>query len=279
MSSELTIATPDATVITTALNDMHTNLRSVIGQIDEMIAEHHAANIMTMWRVGELINEIDTNPENYLTEAQQTQHMSPSALLTNFFHKAYPPEQFETARRLYEAYAILCLVNSRCPARPNWRLTATHVQLLLAIPDAAQRKVVETKCVKEALTTRALSLELSETRGPAKKTQTKMRAPRGLKQRVFDLLEYQRKFIARSEKLWLSDDGLYDALMNSSPTQLTDTIRGYLANANENFDKLSATIQEHQAMIRAVSRYLEKIDSEAETKSAECDDPVVVDAL
>jgi len=283
MSSELTIVTPDAAAARHAIADMHINLRSVVGQIDEMIAEQHAANIMTMWRVGELINEIDTNPENYLTDKQRTQHMSPSALLTHFFHNSIPADQFEYARRVFEAYPtkadIMCLINARCPSRPNWRLTASHVQLLLAVQDPTQRKVMEDRCVKEAYTTRALMVELSELRGPAKKTQSKMRAPRGLKQRVYDLLEYQRKFIARSDKLWLADNGLYDAIMNASPTQLNDTVRGYLADVDVNFEKLQSTIHDHRAMIRRIDEYLEKIDDEladdlAREVEAECDSTI-----
>ena len=267
MSSELTPVPDDNLIVRASLADMHANLRSVVGQIDEMITEQHASNILTMWRIGELMHEIDTNPANYLTEEQQSQHLSPSALLASFFNKTHNPEQFEISRNFFEQYPtkddITRLIHARCPARPNWRLTASHVQLLLSVPDPDQRKVIESRCVKEAYTTRALAVELSELRGEPKKAEKRLTAPKGLKQRVYDMLEHQRKFIARSEKLWLADDGLYDAIMNASPSQLNETIRGYLAEIDENFEKLQAAVQDHRAMIRRVDELLEKIDAES----------------
>lgn len=255
------------TVISGGFADMHENLQKVIASIDEMISEQHAANILTMWRVGELIYDLESDPDKYLTAAQKSQHVSPFALLSNFFSKTYAPDQFQMARVLYENYpsneAISTLVYARCPSRPNWRITASHVQLLLTIPDKEQREVVAQRCVKEAYTTKALSVELSELRGPAKRAEKKLTAPKGLKQRVYDLLDHQRKFIARSEKLWLADDGLYDTIMNSSPTQLNATIRGYLAEVDENFEKLQEAVQDHRNMIRRVGELLEKIDAEA----------------
>lgn len=261
------------TPVSTSFADMHDNLRSVIGQIDEIITDQHAANIMTLWRVGQLLHEIDANPEQYLTEEQQSQHINPSALLANFFSKTYSIDQFETSRNLYNNYnskdAIEGLIHARCPARPNWRLTASHVQLLLSVPDPSQRKVLQDRCVKEAYTTKALAVELTELRGDAKKAEKKLTAPKGLKQRVYDLLEHQRKFIARSDKLWLADDGMYDAIMNASPSQMTDTIRGYLAEIDENFEKLEAAVHVHRAMIRRVDELLQKIDADAELNAAE----------
>jgi hypothetical protein len=264
-TTDMTVA--PATVISSAFIDMHENLQQAISNIDEMITEQHAANILTMWRVGEIIYDLEADPDKYLTDKQKSQHVRPLALLSGFFSKTYAPDQFDMARVLYENYptkeAIGDLVNARCPSRPNWRLTASHVQLLLSIPDKDQREVVAERCVKEAYTTKALSVELTEMRGPAKRAEKKLTAPKGLKQRVYDLLDHQRKFIARSEKLWLSDEGLYDAIMNASPSQLNETIRGYLGEIDENFEKLQEAVQDHRNMIRRVSELLEKIDAES----------------
>lgn len=278
MSQENEIIVGQQAVISAAFGDMHENLQKAINHIDEMITDQHAANILTMWRVGEIINDLETSPDKYLTDSQKSKHVNPLALLADFFRKTYSVDQFDMARILYENYpsqeAVSSLVNARCPSRPNWRLTASHVQLLLSIPDKEQREVVAERCVKEAYTTKALSVELTELRGAAKRAEKKLTAPKGLKQRVYDLLEHQRKFIARSEKLWLADDGLYDTIMNSSPTQLNETIRGYLSEIDENFEKLQEAVQDHRNMIRRVSEMLEKIDAEA----ADADTDVMRDA-
>lgn len=278
MSQENEIIIGQRAVISTAFGDMHENLRQAINHIDEMITDQHAANILTMWRVGEIITDLEVNPGKYLTDSQKSKHVNPLALLADFFRKTCSVDQFDMARILYENYpsqeAVSNLVSARCPSRPNWRLTASHVQLLLSIPDKEQRDVVAARCVKEAYTTKALSVELTELRGAAKRAEKKLTAPKGLKQRVYDLLEHQRKFIARSDKLWLADAGLYDTIMNSSPTQLNETIRGYLFEIDENFEKLQEAVQDHRSMIRKVSELLEKIDAEA----ADADTDVMRDA-
>lgn len=261
------IAVTQSSIMSAAFSDMHENLRNAINNIDSMITDQHAANIITMWRIGEIIYDLEVNPENYLTDAQKSQHINPAALLSDFFRKTHAIDQFDSARALYETYPstdeIRALVHSRCPSRPNWRLTASHVQLLISIPDPEQRKVVEQRCIKEAYTTKALAVELSELRGPAKKAERRLTAPKGLKQRIHDLLEHQRKFLGRSEKLWLADDGLYDAIMNASPSQLTETIRGYITEVDENFEKLQEAVQDHRAMIKRVNELLDKLDADA----------------
>ena len=227
MNAGAALTTIQAELVNAGIGDLHENLQHIVARIDDLMTEQHAANITAMWRVGELIAEIDNNSEKYLTEEQQAKHVSPSALLFHVFHKVYTADQFNNARRLFENYAtkeaIDALINRRCPARPGWRVTASHVQLLLTVQDPEQRKVIEDKCAEEAYTTKALAVELHELLGIAKKKDRSPSAPKGLKQRVYDLLDHQRKFIARSEKLWLEDDGLYTELMNTSATKLTPT--------------------------------------------------------
>jgi hypothetical protein len=236
------------------ISDLHGNLQQVVMQVTELVTEQHAANIMAMWRIGKILTDIDNDPENYLTDEQRSNHVSPSALLLHAFNKIYTADSFNISRQLYENYptqdAIDNLINRRCPARPTWRVTASHVQLLLTVQDPDQRKVIEDKCVSEAYTTKALAVELNEMRGEEKRATRSPSAPKGLKQRVYDLLEHQRKFIARSEKLWIEDDGLYDALMNASTTDITETIRGYMTEVIENFHKMQEVIDTHQALCR-----------------------------
>lgn len=254
------------------MRDMHVNLQKAIHALDDLIAEQHAANIMAMWRVGDLLHDIEVNPDNYLTDEQKSQHVNPAALLYQAYNKVYTPEQFSVALRLRENYpnrpAINALINQRCPTRPNWRMTASHVQLLLTVSDSEQRKVIEERCVQEAYTTKALLVELNELHGDAKKKRDRSpAAPKGLKQRIHDLLEHQRKFLARSERLWLDSDGLYDAIMNASPDKLTATIRGYLNEVDENFTKLQDIVAQHQRFCAQVQRRL----SELETTDDDCD--------
>lgn len=273
------ISVNSASSITTT--DLHENLADVVRQIDELITEHHAANILALWRIGALVHEIDNNPAKYLKPDQQSQHVVPSVLLFKALDRAMRPDQLEMARNLYENYstpeAIAALVHKRCPAKPGWRLTLSHVNILLSVPDPDQRKALENLCAEEAYTTKALSVEVNEQRGAAAARERSPTAPKGLKQRVYDLVDHQKKFIARSEKLWLSEDGLYDAIANAPPERLTETIRGYMAEATENFNKLQELVQAHQIMCQKINELLEQ--SAVDTEPAdEYSSHIVVDA-
>lgn len=270
------ISTTPVELVHHELPEMHENLQKVIYAIEDLMAEQHAANIMAMWRVGELLNEIETNPGNYLTEEQKSRHTSPSAILFNVYSKVYTPDQFNMALRLHDNYpsrpAIEALINKRCPTKPTWRLTASHVQLLLSVADQGQRKVIEDRCATEAYTTKALAVELTELHGKDKKKERGPVALKGLKQQVYDLLEHQRKFITRSEKLWIEDDGMYDDLMNASPSKLTDTIRGYMAEVSENFEKLRHIIDVHRNYCGQVLIRLQNIDTDAAAEASDNSD-------
>lgn len=263
-----------------ALKDWHENLAAVAQQIDTLITEQHAANIIASWRIGALIHEIDNNPEKYLKPEQQSQHVIPSMLLFTAFDRSIRLDQFETARALFENYptaeAIESLVHKRCPSKPSWRLTASHVQLLLSVPDPDQRKALANLCAEEAYTTKALAVELQERRGPERVRERSPTAPKGLKQRVYDLVDHQKKFIARSEKLWLSDNGLYDAVANAPPEKITETIRGYVTEALENFEKMQELLQTHQVMCQKISDLIESSDyTGAEADSYDSDSAAV----
>lgn len=264
------------------ISDLHENLAHVARQIDELITEQHAANILSLWRIGELVHEIDNNPAKYLKPEQLSQHAVPSMLLFKAFDRSLRPDQFEMARGLYEAYStpasIEALIQKRCPAKPGWRITVSHVQLLLSVPDPDQRKVLENLCAQEAYTTKALSVELHERKGAAKIRERSPTAPKGLKQRVYDLVDHQKKFIARSEKLWLSEDGLYDAIANAPPERITETIRGYIAEAAENFEKMYELIQTHQAVCQRVSELIEQTTTDAQPDE-DYSGHTIVDAL
>ena len=270
------ISTTPVELVHHELPEMHENLQKVIYAIEDLMAEQHAANIMAMWRVGELLNEIETNPGNYLTEEQKSRHTSPSAILFNVYSKVYTPDQFNMALRLHDNYpsrpAIEALINKRCPTKPTWRLTASHVQLLLSVADQGQRKVIEDRCATEAYTTKALAVELTELHGKDKKKERGPVALKELKQQVYDLLEHQRKFITRSEKLWIEDDGMYDDLMNASPSKLTDTIRGYMAEVSENFEKLRHIIDVHRNYCGQVLIRLQNIDTDAAAEASDNSD-------
>jgi hypothetical protein len=281
MSDSKEIAAIQGEIVRADMPEMHENLRKVVEQLDDLIAEQHAANIMALWSVGNLLREIDTNPENYLTEDQQRRHIAPSALLLQAYDRVYTAEQFSTAARLFDSYpskgAIAALVNKRCPTRPNWRITASHVQLLLTVADEGQRQVIEERCVKEAYTTKALAVELSELHGKERKTRDPV-APKGLKQQVYDLLEHQRKFLSRSEKLWLEDGGLYDSIMTASPSQLTDTIKGYINEIRDNFEKMQRIVDIHHSLCGKILVHIQDAaGTEEDDSDSDSEDEPAVD--
>jgi hypothetical protein len=233
-------------------------LQSVVAEIDQIFGDVQVASLTAFWRVGRMITEVRNNPEVYLTQEQQNSNVDGASLLISIFAPVYTADQLRGAVTFHERYPteaeITRLLSLRCPDRPRWRMTVSHVQLLSQVPDDGQREVLEEKCAEEAYTARNLALELQELRGKQKNSGRTHRAPKGLKQQVLDLLQHQRRFIARSEKLWLAEetDNIYDDIANASPEKLDTTILSYFAEMRENFSRMSDMVSDHVAMCTKV---------------------------
>ena len=224
-----------------------------------------------------MITEVKGDPEQYLTAEQQSQHIDGASLLVSIFAPVYTAEQLRGAVTFFDKYPseaeITRLLGMRCPDRPRWRLTTSHVQLLTQIPDDAQRSAVEEKCAEEAYTARTLANELQELRGKQKNSGRTHQSPKGLKQQIHDLLQHQRRFIARSETLWLNEkrDNIYDDIANASPSKFDVTTQGYFAEIVENFSKMSDIVADHVALCAKVQEELnsrEDNEDEAEAQEA-----------
>ncbi|WP_353208484.1 hypothetical protein [Sphingorhabdus sp.] len=252
----------------TAQNNLTPALQDVVSEIDNLFGDIQIANMTAFWRVGRLITEVRDDPARYLTNEQQTAHVDGASLLMSIFAPVYTIDQLRGAVNFFEKYPsegeITRLLAMRCPDRPRWRLTTSHVQLLSQVPDDSQRAVLEEKCAEEAYTARALATELQEIRGKQKNSGRTHQSPKGLKQQIYDLLQHQRRFIARSESLWLSEnkDNIYDDVVNSPAVKLDETVRGYWAEVVENFQKLSDLVSDHEAMCAKVKRELDKRENE-----------------
>lgn len=234
-------------------------LQKVVTKIDRLFAEAQATNIQTFWHIGRLISEVRDNPDKYLTEEQRSAHVAGEALLVSVFAPVYSVDQLRGSVTFFERYPsegqLSRLLELRCPERPRWRLTASHVQLLAQIPDDDQRAAVEERCVEEAYTARALAQELQELRGKKRPGAGRTHeAPKGLKQQIADLLNHQRRFITRSEHLWLNEesDNIYDDIANAPPLKLDETVRGYLDEIEQNFLKMGEIVDSHRMMLRKI---------------------------
>jgi len=252
-------------------------LQKVVERIDRLFTETQSSSIKAFWDIGRLITEVGGDPDKYLTKEQQSAHVDGEALIMSIFAPVYSAEHLRSAATFFDRYPseseITRLLSLRCPERPRWRLTTTHVQLLAQIPDERQRAVVEEKCVEAAYTARTLAHELQEMRGKKRPGAGRTHeAPKGLKQQVADMLSHQRRFISRSDQLWLNEesDNIYDDIANASPTKLDETVRGYFKEIEENFDKLSDIIADHRAMCRKIrEEVLNKLEEEEETDDTE----------
>lgn len=228
-------------------------MESVVLEIDNLLTDHQAAGMQTYWLVGKLITDVEQAPNVYLTPAQQSANIDAGNLLVHVFEQVYTADQLRTTQRFYQMYPerpdLQALLELRCPERPLWRMTVTHVQVLTTIPDPDQREALTNQCAAEAYTARALALEVQEIRGSKRPNAGRQHAaPKGLKQQVQDLLEAQKRFISRSEKLWLEDDGVYDAIVNAPMQKRSAAIHNFLQEIRENFDKMQDLISTHIAL-------------------------------
>ena len=265
-----------------AHKEMTPAMQAAIQRIDTLFTGLQQTSIRAFWSVGCLITEVRDNPDKYLTKEQQTAHVNGEAIIVSIFAPVYSAEQLRSAVTMFERYPseseLARLLSLRCPERPRWRLTASHVQLLSQIPDDTQRAKIEELCDEEAYTAKALAQELQELRGDKKAADCRGRpheAPKGLKQQLQDLLAHQRRFLTRSEKLWLNekDDNIYDDLANTSPTKLDDTICGYFREIERNFNQLSDQVADHLAMCRKTrSQVFDPLEKLATAEEREDDD-------
>lgn len=256
---------------------MTEEMRSVVYEIDQIFGDVQTASLTAFWRVGKLISDVKNDPDMYLTPEQRSAHVDGAAFIISIFAPVYTAEQLRSAVTFFERYPseseITRLLSLRNPDRPRWRLTVSHVQLLAQVADDDQRAVLEDKCAESAITARNLALELQELRGKKKNSGRTHQAPKGLKQQLLDLLQHQRRFIARSEKLWYNDDDndIYDDIANASPAALDATIMSYIAEIRENFDTMSDVVANHVAMCRKIGDELDARNAE-ETEEAGDDD-------
>ena len=254
----------------TAADNLTPALQDVVSEIENLFSDVQVASLTAFWQVGRLITEVRDDPDRYLTNAQRAAHVDGASLIISIFAPVYTADQLRSAVNFFEKYPseaeITRLLGMRCPDRPRWRITTSHVQLLSQIADDNQRQAIESKCAEEAYTARTLATELQELRGKQKNSGRTHQAPKGIKQQIYDLLQHQRRFIARSEALWLCEksDNIYDDVVNASPTKLDETTRGYFNEVVENFSKLSDIVADHVAMCTKVQEELNNREDDQE---------------
>jgi hypothetical protein len=272
MGKEITVVDGEFMAGGLVQKDLTPAMQKTINEIDKLFADIQIASLQAIWNVGRLITEVRDDPDKYLTKEQQSAHVDGEAVIMSVFAPIYTADQLRSSVTMFERYPsdgeLKRLLSMRCPERPRWRLTTSHVQLLSQIPDDGQRARIEEKCAEEAYTARALANELHEMRGKKKSNAGRPHeAPKGLKQQIQDLLAHQRRFITRSENLWLNEesDNIYDDIVNASPTRLDETVRGYFREIEENFSKLSDQIADHVAMCRKIRETVfDKLETEQE---------------
>ena len=267
----------NGTALIRAQGDLTPELQGVIAEIDNLFGDIQVASLTAFWRVGRLIATVEAEPEKYLTAEQVSAQINGAALLISIFAPVYTAEQLRGAVSFFDKYPtedeIARLLSLRCPERPRWRLTTSHVQLLAQIPSDQQRLAIEEKCAEEAFTAKTLAAELQEIRGKQKGGGRTHQSPRGLKQQVFDLLQHQRRFLDRSASLWLCEDktNLYDAIANAPPASIDETVRGYLTEILNNFSLLTDVVADHISAFRspAVGSYTQEPELEQEPEQAD----------
>lgn len=258
------IAALAAAEVQLAHKELREDMRKVIDRIGSILEKAQTDNLCAFWNIGRLVVEARDNPEKYLTDEQVAAHVDVEALVVSVFGPVYTTEQIRGSISIFEAYPseseLERLLSLRCPSRPQWRITASHAQLLAQIPDDSQRASVEERCAESAYNARLLAAELKELRGRKRGAGAGRphEAPKGLKNQLADLIAHQKRFIARSENLWLNEesDNIYDELANTSPTKLTETIRGHFEEIAANFDRLDDLIADHRAMCRKIRERL-----------------------
>lgn len=258
-------------------------LAEVIGNIDRLFSDAQSASLTAFWQIGKHIADVAQSPDDYLTEEQKSAHVDPSSLLVSIFAPVYSAEQLRGAESFYDKYPtqreLQRLLDLRSADNPRWRLSASHVQLLTQITDDEQRSAIEEKCAEEALTAKSLANELQEIRGKKPGGGRKHQAPKSLKNQLHDLLQHIRRFVSRSESLWLGEENVYDDFMNASPSKRDGVAQEHFDEIVEMLTKLSDVVGDHIGMANKVMEALQKSERvEEEEEEEEASDDMVADA-
>ena len=267
------------TSIVAALEDapeLNPNMRRVVTQIDQLFGEAQVASVTAFWRIGQQLHTVGENPDNYLTAEQKSAQVDPVALLISLFANVYSPEQLRAAEAFFEKYPtdreLQRLINLRCPDRPAWRLTTSHIQLLTQVADDEQRAALEEKCVDEALTAKSLASELTEMRGGKRSNGGRShQAPKGIKNQLHDLLQHFRRIIGRSDSLWLGDESIYDDFVNASPSKREGVAQEYWDELGDVLTKMSDCIGNHIAMYNKATEAVQGNSDDAEADDSDSD--------
>lgn len=267
---------------TSALNietELAPALVEVIGNIDRIFSDAQAASVTAYWQVGKHVAAVAADPDSYLTDEQKSAHVDPSALLVSIFAPVYSADQLRGAEAFYEKYPtereLQRLLDLRSDDNPCWRISVSHVQLLSQIADDEQRSAIEEKCAEEVLTAKSLANELQEIRGKKPGGGRKHQAPKSLKGQLHDLLQHIRRFIARSDALWLGEENIYDEFMNASPSVREGVAQEHFDEIVEMLTKLSDVVGDHIGMANKV---MESQQSGESTDEEEVSDDMVADA-
>lgn len=269
--SKAMVALNSSNILDNFSGEITSAMSHVVMEIDKLLAEHQAASLQTYWLVGKLIADVEHDPDTYLTESQRSANIDPGNLLMHMFEKIYTPEQLRMTQRFFEMYPkekdLKNLINLRCPERPMWRLTVSHVQILTTVPDSEQREALTSQCAEEAYTARALAAEVQEIRGTKNSNAGRHhQAPKGLKQQVQDVINFQRRFISRSEKLWLEDSGVYDSVANAPSQKRSEALHNFLDEIRKNFDTMRELIDTHIALCEKAQAAISTDEESEETE-------------
>lgn len=274
--SNALIATQAAKVVNEvqARPEMNKALQAIVGEIDSLFSDAQEASVTAFWEIGRRISQVAQDPDTYLTDAQKAAHVDPTSVLIAQFTPTYSIEQLRAAETFYERYpserALTRLLALRSPSNPTWRISTSHVNLLTQVADDDKRAALEEKCAEEGLTVKTLATELQEQKGG--KTSNGGRphkAPAGLKNQLHDFLQAMRRFVGRSESLWLGEENLYDAYVNASPTKREGVPAEHWAEIGELLTKLSDCVSDHIGMYNKALEALEPAEDGEEGEEEE----------
>lgn len=272
------IATLQAQAVTEVV-ELAPALQDIVNEIDGLFNSAQEVTLTAFWQIGKKIHDVGQDPDKYLTESQKAAQVDPSALLVSRFSKIYTAEQLRAAETFFEKYPterhLRRLLDMRSPDSPHWRLTMSHVQLLAQIPDDEKRQALEEKCAEEALPAKTLATELQEVRGKKPGGGRKHQAPKGIKNQLHDLLQNIRRFIGRSESLWLGEENIYDDFMNISPSKRDGVAQEHWEELQEQLYKMHELVEQHIEMYK---KAVEALDTEPASAEDEEDDSAVTAA-
>jgi hypothetical protein len=189
------------------LAEMHPALRAFCTEMQTSVVSKLEDNIRFYHQLGQRCRQVQQNPKDYLTEAQQLQGVTPWQLLERAISSSVSTlRKAAVFARLYDNEDLARLLAYRNDQDPGFRIHWGHVMYLIGVDTARDRLRFEKITIDTLLDPGDLHKQIQEFYGgPRRKGGHPLALPNGIPAQLNQMLEQSGLWLRRKREIWLGD--------------------------------------------------------------------------